>query len=87
MTFKTLDGCDFLEFGVSNAKYLAFDILDENAFIVLFFYNNFSFFAKLLTPNFCFLPQFKTDTSHIICSSTLNLVQQKRKEKEMVKSK
>ena len=31
MAFKTLDGCGFLEFGVSNAKYLGFDTLDENA--------------------------------------------------------
>ena len=32
MAFKILDGGDFLEFGVSNVKYLAFDTLDENAF-------------------------------------------------------
>ena len=31
MAFKTLDGDGFLEFGLSNAKYLAFDTLDENA--------------------------------------------------------
>ena len=31
MAFKTLDGGGFLEFGVSNAKYLAFDTLNENA--------------------------------------------------------
>ena len=31
MIFKTLGGGSFLEFGVSNAKYLAFDTLDENA--------------------------------------------------------
>ena len=33
MAFKTLDGGGFLEFGVSNAKYLAFDTFDENALI------------------------------------------------------
>ena len=34
MAFKTLDvGC-FLEFGVSNAKYLTFDTLDENALLL-----------------------------------------------------
>ena len=31
MALKTLDGCGFLEFGVSNAKYLTFDTLDRNA--------------------------------------------------------
>ena len=31
MAFKILDGGDFLEFGVSNVEYLAFDTLDENA--------------------------------------------------------
>ena len=31
MAFKTLDGDGFLEFGLSNAKYLVFDTLDENA--------------------------------------------------------
>uniref|UniRef100_A0A7N2MH29 Disease resistance N-terminal domain-containing protein n=1 Tax=Quercus lobata TaxID=97700 RepID=A0A7N2MH29_QUELO len=31
MAFKTLDGGGFLDFGVSNAKYLAFDTLNENA--------------------------------------------------------
>ena len=30
MAFKTLDGGAFLEFAVSNAKYLAFDTLDGN---------------------------------------------------------
>ena len=33
MAFKTLVGGGFLEFGVSNAKYLAFDPLDENGFM------------------------------------------------------
>jgi len=28
MAFKTLDECGFLEFGVLNDKYLAFDTLD-----------------------------------------------------------
>ena len=31
IAFKTLDKEGFLEFGVSNAKYLAFDALDGNA--------------------------------------------------------
>ena len=31
MAFKTPDECGFLVFGVSNAKYLAFDKPDENA--------------------------------------------------------
>ena len=31
MAFKTLDEGGFLKFGVSNAKYLAFDTLDGNA--------------------------------------------------------
>ena len=31
MTFKTLDEGGFLEFSMSNVKYLAFDTLDENA--------------------------------------------------------
>ena len=30
MAFKILDEGDFLKFGVSNVKYLAFDTLDEN---------------------------------------------------------
>ena len=34
MAFKTLDESSFLEFDVSNAKYLAFDTLDGNALIV-----------------------------------------------------
>ena len=38
MAFKTLDGGGFLEFGVSNAKYLAFDTLDENPLIKFFFF-------------------------------------------------
>ena len=33
MAFKTLDEGGFLEFSVSNAKYLAFDTLDGNALI------------------------------------------------------
>ena len=33
MAFKTLDGGGFLEFGVSSAKYLTFDTLDENNLI------------------------------------------------------
>ena len=31
MAFKTLDESGFLEFSVSNAKYLTFDTLDGNA--------------------------------------------------------
>ena len=31
IAFKIHDESDFLEFGVSNAKYLAFDTLDGNA--------------------------------------------------------
>ena len=34
MAFKTLDESSFLEFDVSNAKYLTFDTLDGNALIV-----------------------------------------------------
>ena len=37
MAFTTLDGSGFLEFGVSNAKYLASDTLDGNT---LSFYGN-----------------------------------------------
>ena len=33
ISFKTLDKEGFLEFSVSNAKYLAFDTLDGNALI------------------------------------------------------
>ena len=33
MAFKTLDEGGFLEFSVSNAKYLAFDTLDGNTLI------------------------------------------------------
>ena len=33
MAFKTTDECGFLVFGVSNAKYLAFDTLDGNVLI------------------------------------------------------
>ena len=31
MTFKILDESDFLEFSMSNAKYLTFNTLDGNA--------------------------------------------------------
>ena len=33
LTFKTLDVSSFLVFGVTNAKYLAFDTPNENALI------------------------------------------------------
>ena len=35
MAFKTLDESGFLEFGVSNAKYLTFDTLDGNALMLM----------------------------------------------------
>ena len=36
LAFKTPDDGDFLVFGVSNAKYLAFDTLDRNVLIYIY---------------------------------------------------
>ena len=51
MTFKTPDESGFLVFGVSNAKYLAFDTPDENALRCISIFEELFFAIYLIFTN------------------------------------